>query len=137
MRKSAICRGVCLILLFSAQMFAQGKQGDMPERTMEALRAVIAEGIASKSPRIVIPPGRYKGGPAISGHTRLAPGNVHLLINNLTNTEIIADGVTMLCTDFTRAITFSNCKNVEVRGLVVDYDPLPFTQGDIMEVNGS
>lgn len=109
----------------------------MPERTMEALRAVIAEGIASKSPRIVIPPGRYKGGPATSGHTRLAPGNVHLLINNLTNTEIIADGVTMLCTDFTRAITFSNCKNVEVRGLVVDYDPLPFTQGDIMEVNGS
>jgi hypothetical protein len=42
---------------------AQGRDGgDVPERTMEALRAVISEGIASKSPRIVIPPGLYRGG---------------------------------------------------------------------------
>ena len=141
MKHASVYWAGCLLLLVAAGTGALGRDGgDVPERTMEALRAVIAEGIASKSPRIVIPPGLYRGGPLPSSDNSSATGlsdkNVHLLLANLTNTVLIAEGVDMLCTDPTRAITIKNCKNVELRGLTVDYDPLPFTQGDIVEVNG-
>jgi parallel beta-helix repeat protein len=49
----------------------------------------------------------------------------------LKDIQIIADGVEMICTETTRALTISHCTNVIVRGLVIDYDPLPFTQGRI------
>jgi hypothetical protein len=141
MKHASVYWAGCLLLLAAAETVAQGRNGgDVPERTMEALRAVIAEGIASKAPRIVIPPGIYRGGPAPRPDGKASPdragSNVHVLIENLSDTEIIAEGVTLLCTNLTRAIMFRNCKNVELRGLTVDYDPLPFTQGDIVEVNG-
>jgi hypothetical protein len=98
------------------------------EHTMEDLGRVLADGIAARQPRIVIPPGVYKGS--------CEPGKkVHITISNLADTEIVADGVTMLCTDLTRALTLDHCSRVTVSGLTVDYDPLPFTQGDIVAVN--
>ena len=125
----------CLLLLVAAGTVAQAKEGGgVPERTMESLRVLLAEGVAAKAPRIVIPPGRYRGGPAPRPDGKAS--NVHVLIENLSDTEIIAEGVTLLCTDLTRAIMFRDCRKVELRGLTVDYDPLPFTQGDIVEVNG-
>jgi parallel beta-helix repeat protein len=43
----------------------------------------------------------------------------------------MADGVEMICTETTRAVTITDCTNLTLRGLVIDYDPLPFTQGRI------
>ena len=131
----------CLLLLAAAGTVTQAKEGGgVPERTMESLRVLLAEGVAAKAPRIVIPPGIYRGGPAPRPDGKASPdragSNVHVLIENLSDTEIIAEGVTLLCTDLTRAIMFRDCRKVELRGLTVDYDPLPFTQGDIVEVNG-
>ena len=72
--------------------------------------------------RVVVPPGRY----------RVTPRNQqHLVLRELKDVEIIADGVEMICTETTRALTIARCTNVTVRGLVIDYDPLPFTQGRI------
>jgi hypothetical protein len=42
----------------------------------------------------------------------------------------------MVCTETTRAITIENCRNLTLRGLTIDYDPLPFTQGRIVEISG-
>ena len=95
---------------------------------MDELRKLIADGIERKLTRIVIPPGLYKGAPE-------AGKKVHMTISKLSDTEIVADGVTMLCTDPTRALTLDHCSRVTITGLIVDYDPLPFTQGDIIEVN--
>jgi hypothetical protein len=46
--------------------------------------------------------------------------------------EIIAENVEMVCTSTVSALYFENCTNVTLRGLTVDYDPLPFTQGKII-----
>jgi hypothetical protein len=76
--------------------------------------------------RIVVPPGHY----------RVTPQNrQHLLLQGLKDVEIIADGVEMICTETTRALTISRCTNVTVRGLVIDYDPLPYTQGRITAIS--
>lgn len=79
--------------------------------------------IHSGKKRIIIPPGRYRVKPK-SAH--------HLVLNNLKDIEIIANGVEMICSETTRAITITHCTNLTVRGLVIDYDPLPFTQGKII-----
>jgi hypothetical protein len=79
--------------------------------------------IKAGNKQIVIPPGRY----------RLAPRNrSHLSLSDLHDTDIMADGVEMVCTQTTTAIHLTNCSNVRIEGLAVDYDPLPFTEGKIV-----
>lgn len=76
--------------------------------------------------KIVIPAGKY----------RVKPVNrQHLLLQNLKDVEIVADGVRMICTQTTRALTVRRCTNVVIRGLMIDYDPLPFTQGKIVAIS--
>ncbi|MEQ8548699.1 MAG: right-handed parallel beta-helix repeat-containing protein [Cyclobacteriaceae bacterium] len=75
---------------------------------------------------VVIPPGRY----------RVAPqGQTHLTLEGLQDITIIADGVEMICTETVQAINIRNCKNLKIQGLVIDYDPLPFTQGRIVSMS--
>ena len=76
--------------------------------------------------RIVVPPGRY----------RVTPHECqHLVLHDLKDVQIVADGVEMICTETTRALTISRCTNVTVRRLVIDYDPLPYTQGRIAAIS--
>lgn len=86
------------------------------------LQGYLDNAIKSGKTTIVVPPGRY----------RIAPrqGN-HLAFKNLADTTIIADGVEMICTETRRAIAFDNCRNLTLRGLTIDYDPLPFTEARI------
>jgi hypothetical protein len=86
------------------------------------LRKIIDDGLKSGVSKIVIPPGVYRVKPQ-NGH--------HLYFKDLKNVEIIAKDVEMVCTETIRAITFENCEKVVLRGMTVDYDPLPFTQGRI------
>ena len=80
----------------------------------------------SGNKRIVIPAGRH----------RVTPRNrVHLRLAGLENVEIDARGAELICTETTRTVTIENCANVTLRGLVIDYDPLPFTQGKIVEIS--
>jgi hypothetical protein len=72
--------------------------------------------------RIVVPPGRYRVAPKQS---------VHLSFKDLTNVVIVATGVEMICTETTRAVNFENCRDVRLKGITIDYDPLPFTEGRI------
>ena len=59
----------------------------------------------------------------------------HLLLNDLKDVQIVADGVEMICTETTRALTVSHCTNVTLRGLAIHYDPLPYTQGRITAIS--
>ncbi len=75
---------------------------------------------------ISIPPGQY----------RVTPRNgEHLHLEGLRDIQIIADGVEMVCTETVRALTLIDCRNVTLRGLTIDYDPLPFTQGRIVKLS--
>jgi hypothetical protein len=87
------------------------------------LRALIATGLADGNKRIVVPPGRYRV---------QAERGSHLAFSGLTDVEIIAEDVELVCTSTVRGLSFENCANVTLRGLTVDYDPLPFTQGCII-----
>ena len=86
------------------------------------LRALIDAELATGNKRIVIPQGRYR--------VQAQRGN-HLVLKNLSDVEIIANHVELVCTSTVRALKFEDCSNVTIRGLTVDYDPLPFTQGRI------
>ena len=87
------------------------------------LRALIDAELAAGKKRIVIPQGRYR----VSSEQ-----GFHLQFKNLSDVEIIAENVEMVCTSTVQAMSFDHCSNVTLRGLVVDYDPLPFTQGKII-----
>jgi hypothetical protein len=87
------------------------------------LQGFIDTALAAGQKRIVVPPGRYRVKPQ---------RQCHLQLRGLRDVEIIAKDVEMVCTETVRAITFENCENVVLRGMTVDYDPLPFTQGRII-----
>jgi hypothetical protein len=75
----------------------------------------------------VIPAGRYR----VSANGK----NYHLSFNDLINTTIVADSVEMICTETVQAIQINNYTNFRLQGIAVDYDPLPFTQGRIVEMS--
>ncbi|MCS2407474.1 LamG domain-containing protein [Bacteroides salyersiae] len=89
--------------------------------TIESLNTIIQKAITEKKNKVTIPPGTYRG---------KAP----FLNIKASDLEIIADGVTMVCETKVRALNFDQCKNITLRGLTIDYNPLTFTQGEIVEV---
>ncbi|NQV33745.1 MAG: right-handed parallel beta-helix repeat-containing protein [Phycisphaeraceae bacterium] len=59
----------------------------------------------------------------------------HLVLKDLKDVRIMAIGVEMICTETTRALTIENCQNLTLKGMVIDYDPLPYTQGRIVKLS--
>jgi hypothetical protein len=90
------------------------------------LQGFIDAALAQGSKTVTVPPGRY----------RVTPRNQECLgLRNLKDVQILCDGVEMICTETTRALTIGHCENLTVRGLSIDYDPLPFTQGRIVALS--
>ncbi|WP_367874568.1 hypothetical protein [Luteolibacter sp. Populi] len=90
-------------------------------------RPFVTEAIKRGETRIVIPRGTY----------RLAPAGGDKSVWTLMNARDIvieAHGVTLVSTRLTRALALHACSNVTIQGLTVDYDPLPFTQGQVAAV---
>lgn len=79
----------------------------------------IAEALAAKASVVRIPSGTYRV-------------DSPLRFNDVKNFQVEAAGVMMICTHNGGALAFDRSVNVEVHGLIVDYDPLPFTQGTII-----
>ena len=117
--QAVLCTTLWLTGLVPASALAGGESQN---GTPFDLQGCIDQQLQAGSKHIVVPPGRY----------RVTPKNrQHLVLQNLNDLQIVADGVEMVCTETTRALTISDCTNVTLRGLVIDYDPLPFTQGRI------
>lgn len=110
--------GICTVLNLQAQV-NPGVDFD--------LQGFIDQKINQGETNIVIPPGRYR----VSANGQ----NHHLHFNNLNNITVVADGVEMICTETVQAIQINNCTNFRLQGISVDYDPLPFTQGRIVEMS--
>lgn len=90
-------------------------------------RPMVAEAVKRGDAKVVIPRGTY----------RLAPAEGSKAVWSLTGAhdiEIEAEGVTLVATKLTRALGLHGCRNVKIHGLTVDYDPLPFTQGEVAAV---
>jgi len=110
-----IHRFICLLLLAAAFVHCAVAQD---------FRPLVNEAIQRGDKRIVIPPGVYRLDPKGGGEL----WNLH----QLEDVEIIADGVTLIGTKLMRAVSLHHCTGVTLQGLTVDYDPLPFTQGDVI-----
>ncbi len=96
-----------------------------PDATFD-LQAHIDARLAAGDTTIVIPPGVH----------RVAPRDrQHLLLRGLRDITIVADDAELVCTETTRAITIEDCHNLTLRGLTIDYDPLPFTQARIVAIS--
>ncbi|RYD63527.1 MAG: right-handed parallel beta-helix repeat-containing protein, partial [Verrucomicrobiaceae bacterium] len=94
---------------------------------LDDFRPMIAEAIAKGEKKIVIPSGTYRLAPTGGEKCVWTPQGANDL-------EIVADGVTLVSTKLTRAVAITQCTGVTVRGLTIDYDPLPFTQGTVAAV---
>jgi hypothetical protein len=91
------------------------------------LRTLINEAADTGHRQVIIPAGEYRMAP-LPGTAVVVP------LRDVQNLDIVATGVTIVCTKRTRAIELLQCQNVTIRGLVIDYDPLPFTQGTVAAV---
>lgn len=87
-------------------------------------RPTVEDALKRGEKRILIPPGNYRVTPRGGGELWALRG--------LKDVEIIADGVILTGTKLMRAISLHRCSGVTLRGLTVDYDPLPFTQGEVI-----
>lgn len=75
--------------------------------------------------RLVIPPGVY----------RLCDTNEReVVLQGMRRTKIIAHGVTIVFKTG-QSLLLDECEDVTLEGLSVDYDPVPFTQGTITEID--
>ncbi len=78
---------------------------------------------------ITIPPGDYRFS---------ADYGKYPVFNNLHDLKIIANNVTFwFDAPQIHGIEFNNCNNVQVIGLTLDYDPIPFCQTKITAINGN
>lgn len=126
-RLATLLAGVLVWLLPPTESPAAVVSGQVPGLGVAFdLQDFVDKEILSGAKRIVIPPGRYRVSPK---------ARQHLLLSGLKDVQIIADRVEMICTETTRAITITHCTNVTLRGLAIDYDPLPYTQGRITTIS--
>lgn len=108
-----------LAVLAGARLLAQPAAADF--------RPLLEAAVREKRSEVVIPPGTYRLKPV--GGSRS-----HVVVRGAENLVIDATGVTLVCERLTQAVSLENCRNVTLRGLAVDYDPLPFTQGTITRI---
>ena len=116
-----VCRVVCLSITANP-VFAIAQDGAASRKLPELIQRQLDQGAS----RVVIPPGIYRVAPERGHHLRLA---------GLEGVEIVAEGVEMICTETTRAVTIEDCRDLIIRGLSIDYDPLPFSQGRIVSIS--
>lgn len=119
-----VCRLVSLLLLSCATVATAEPDrgaGRDPGRDFD-LQGFIDAAVKAGHTHIRVEPGRYRVKPRRSQH---------LLLRGLSNVVIDCTGVEMVCTETTRALSITGCDTVTLRGLTIDYDPLPFTQGRI------
>ena len=90
------------------------------------LDSIIAEALNAGQKNIKIASGVYKLG---------AKGGAILKFQGLEDVTIDATGAELVCLNTTQAIFISKCKNFTLKGLSIDYNPLPFTQGKITEIS--
>ena len=91
------------------------------------LQSLLQQSIEKGDRYVKFPTGVFRTRPTLDPH-------VHLSIAGARDMVLDMYGTTLLATNLTLAINFRNCSNVTLLGLVVDYDPLPFTQGRVVAV---
>ncbi|MDG0813445.1 right-handed parallel beta-helix repeat-containing protein [Cohnella rhizosphaerae] len=119
-------------LVFHASEF--GARGDGVTDAGPAIRAAIAAAIATgEEAEVRLGRGRYR---VASGHGNEAAIRI-AGASKLVLTGEGDDTVIVVCNPMAGGIEVADSGDVLVQSLAVDYDPLPYTQGTVTEVNGA
>ena len=84
-----------------------------------------------KNTRLVFAPGTYdiKAGPPAQTR-RLQPS---FDIKNINNMTIEGSGAELIGHDYATMFSFTGCSNITINNLTVDWDPVPYTPGRVVE----
>ena len=104
------------------RLFKIDRAGEVSSSANDDLQTLVDGLIASGRNEITVPAGRY----------RMASS---LVLSGLTNVTVDATGVELFRTSYGNALIVTNCSGLAVRGLEIDYDPLPWTQGRVLSVD--
>ncbi len=113
-----------IVLTWIGQFIPAVRADEIAARDFD-LQGYIDGRIKAGEKQIIVPPGRYRVTPRQGRH---------LLFKDLTGIDVIAQGVEMVCAQTVQAVGFENCRQFHLKGLIVDYDPLPFTEGKIISL---
>ena len=112
----------------------------MKKRILIILCMFISPGLFSQADfRMIIETALEKGEKNISiptgTYTLMSEDYESVTLTDLKNISIDANGSTIICKKPSRAFDLINCENVRLSNFSIDYDPLPFTQGRIIEMD--
>lgn len=116
-----------ILLCVGATFFLAGcpPRGCDEVRDPQAMLDLLAGAAGKENTRIVIPPGIY----------RICDTKVRAVsVDGLRKSTIVADGVTVVLKTG-QSFKLNGCADVTLTGLTVDFDPLPFSQGKITEID--
>ncbi len=100
-----------------------------PLQTAQSLRTQIMTAYNAGQGMVTISPGDYE--------VAAGSSNTILSLPGLSNFTIDATGVRLIAKELKQVVRFTDADNLTVKGLAIDYDPLPFTQGTVTQVTGS
>lgn len=96
------------------------------------LQRLLDDAVAARRASVAIPPGTYRVKP--SGKNPA----YHLAVMGARDIEIVGSGATLVFENPKMGgIWFEHCTRMTVRGLTLDWDPLPFTQGRIVAADAA
>ncbi|OFX31456.1 MAG: hypothetical protein A2W90_09445 [Bacteroidetes bacterium GWF2_42_66] len=78
--------------------------------------------------------GSIKGNPSDSIFRPYYPYVKGLNFDGTRNVIVEAHGATLLCEGWMEPVSLTNCKNVKIEGLTIDYKRKPYSVGEIIEV---
>jgi hypothetical protein len=127
---AALAASLCVGQSFNSRDF--GAIPDGRSDSGEAIRAALKKAISAQQPsEIVLDAGVYRVAPE-------RPGSPCLPINGADGLVVRGAGreTVLIFTDpISTGISINNSRNVTVRDITIDYDPLPFCQGTIRAVD--
>ncbi len=89
--------------------------------------ADLASAIQSGAKSLIVPKGDYR--------FEKAPGGCHVSIKGAQDLTIDGQGSTFWCEEQASAVVFSGCRNVSLKNLFIDWDPLPYVQGEVIGID--
>jgi len=100
-------------------------RGSNELRDPQVMLDLLAGAAGKENTRSVIPPGIY----------RICDTKARAVsVDGLRKSRIVADGVTVILKTG-QSFKLNDCTDVTLTGLTVDFDPLPFSQGKITEID--
>ena len=112
--------------------------GAIPNDTKDDTPSILSAIEACKNKKnykLVFEPGRYD----IYGSKKDERGNWDpaIVINDISNLTFEGNGSEFIGHDYSTMFHFTGCRNISITNLTVDWDPLPYTQGKVMQVDSN